>query len=760
MNYRLQFIHCDKLFPTREEAIAYAKERRDNGDLSLFAEPMVLKYGETESDAHIILGIGAKTNETGHLEDNRVCFIDIDHTESEIEELRSEIEAAIEAVTVVVSNSATVAMHKEEAGGQATISADVKLADRKAFNDRLFPNIITSTEDGLFAYVNLEYDSVYNKFVFTVNGESKEIDVIQSPYVVGGYYDVTDESIHLTKNDGSEFSVSMKELIGEWTTEGEASMTPIVLKKDEIGYDDGIHTSQHQDVLKGDIRIADDMPNNILTKVQNGRALYVNGSASNIKIWQNGHEVSLQEAFESSSLCPVSSDHGNMIYRATDGIFADSNLEYNEHENKLVFSKTNGNGEVIRKEIDLVGVDLFKNIWYDASREVLVLQYTDNKGALQTVEISIAQLITEWDVRNGETNVTLEKTRNIAGQDILTANVNLATKTDFDDQILEERNHRLVVRGTAANIKYGSSSVKAALDELTSGLGGANSELASLEGKIGSGFTDSPRDNVTYRFEQLSQAVSEIDKWDVQPGEHLGAIILEKDHDDVDDIDILRAKVVVSSNPSNMLRNYDGSLFVDGSGIQGAVDGVSALTQQVASMQDEIDRIEAGAGLTPDGNYSPNTFTNYISGATSLADATEKLDAALKGVEDTIASGIGGTRVTAITSHDGSVVISSRTESDGAIAYDITSVGSAIDHIEYDSDSEKLIIYYKKSDGTMDSVDVNLDDLIEEYEFNSQEINTDNNVKFNVVRSVSGKTMVKADVDTFDCGEYEGVDRM
>lgn len=1138
MDYRLQFIHCDKLFPTREEAIAYAKERRSNGDLTLYAEPMVLKYGETESTAHIILGIGANTNKTGYLEDNRICFIDIDHTEAEIEELHGELEAAIEALTIYVADSDTITLKKEEIDGKNTISGEVKLADKKVFGDRLLPNILTSSEDGLFTYVNLEYDEEHKKFIFTVNGDRKEIEIIQEPFVVGGYYDVTDESLHLTKNDGTEAVVALKELIGEWKTEGEASMTPVVLTKEEVAYDDGIHTSRHQDVLKGDVRIADDMPNNILEKVQNGRALYVNGSGANIKVWLNGHEVSIQEALESSSLCPVSSDYGNMIYKKQDGIFADSNLEYNEHENKLIFSKTNASGEVLRREIDLVGVEIFKDIWYDATREMLILQYRDNKGVLHNVEIPVGQLITEWDVRNGETNVTLAKTRNVAGQDLLTANANIASKTDFEDQILEERNHKLLVRGTALNIKYGDTNVKKALDNITSGMTALQNGLNDVDGKIGSGFTNDPHDNVTYKFEQLSgsldalaqessEAIGELtaktaaletglqdeilratgaenalqtkidneilrstskdneldnkldsvsaldssinvdgsdsrnpkigvaldpsdrniikltteglnseveldynedtntlafkvngdtkeiplagssmieeitydptteeivfkyrtaggqtgetrvsvsniitewdvenplsgsavelvktehaidghdklsaklivsenpsniasvvdnalfvdgsgieaanaaieaanaaieaeaaraqakegelqeaidaksvtvtstttlslskngeeisgnvkiananeniikadsatdgiyakadllynaatnvltfettnghkdiqlnagsiidgidydttgenkqlviryhttdgesaevrvnvddlfNEWIVQPGEHLGAIILEKDHED--DVDILRASVVISSMENNLLHNYDGALFVDGSGIQEAVDGVRAVTAQVASMQDEIDRIEAGAGLTQDGNYSPSSLANYINNATSLANATEKLDAALKNVEDAVIGSTGATllllnelsakTVTEITSEDGSVIVSSATAPDGTVKYDLKAIGSAIDSIVYDSTTESLVITYTKSDGTTGSTTAPLGDLIEEYEFNSQEINTDNNVKFNVTRVVDGKTIVKADVDTFDSGEYEGVDR-
>ena len=186
-------------------------------------------------------------------------------------------------------------------------------------------------------------------------------------------------------------------------------------------------------------------------------------------------------------------------------------------------------------------------------------------------------------------------------------------------------------------------------------------------------------------------------------------------------------------------------------------------------MQDEIDRIEAGAGLTQDGNYSPSSLANYINDATSLANATEKLDAALKNVENAVTGSTGGTlllldelsakTVTEITSEDGSVIVSSATASDGTVKYDLKAIGSAIDDIEYDPTTESLVFTYTKSDGTTGSTTAPLGGLIDEYEFNSQEINTDNNVKFNVTRVVDGKTIVKADVDTFDSGEYEGVDR-
>ena len=55
---RLQFVHCDTLFATREEAKAYVGGQLIEIDRpALYAEPMVLKYGD-EKNPNILLAIG------------------------------------------------------------------------------------------------------------------------------------------------------------------------------------------------------------------------------------------------------------------------------------------------------------------------------------------------------------------------------------------------------------------------------------------------------------------------------------------------------------------------------------------------------------------------------------------------------------------------------------------------------------------------------------------------------------------------------
>jgi hypothetical protein len=61
--------------------------------------------------------------------------------------------------------------------------------------------------------------------------------------------------------------------------------------------------------------------------------------------------------------------------------------------------------------------------------------------------------------------------------------------------------------------------------------------------------------------------------------------------------------------------------------------GDQALTTRADNIQAELDATQAGAGLGVDGSYTAKADANYIGQATSLKDATEKLDTALKAEE-------------------------------------------------------------------------------------------------------------------------------
>ena len=224
------------------------------------------------------------------------------------------------------------------------------------------------------------------------------------------------------------------------------------------------------------------------------------------------------------------------------------------------------------------------------------------------------------------------------------------------------------------------------------------------------------------------------------------------------------------------------------------------------SIEKFVERIVDAAGLKSDGTYLADSTDNFISGATSLANADSLLSDEIKEIEDFIgmsegASGksivekideISGKSVTdvedtatidftkeiasdgtkkikadvKISAENGNIINS---KNDGiytnvdynpvtnAIVINGTekplNAGSIVDSIEYDSATEELVIKYHTSSSSEEkSTRASLKDLIEEFDFIARD--DSHNVGFTITRNVNGKTTVQADVQNFDCGEY------
>lgn len=93
MKNRLQFRHSDQLFATREEVIKYLQNQMifEPGKQALFAEPLVFKYGEDESNPKIILAIGSYGNGENNNK-NKYFIIDTTSIENDIEEIKNNID--------------------------------------------------------------------------------------------------------------------------------------------------------------------------------------------------------------------------------------------------------------------------------------------------------------------------------------------------------------------------------------------------------------------------------------------------------------------------------------------------------------------------------------------------------------------------------------------------------------------------------------------------------------------------------------------
>lgn len=519
---RLQFVHHNELFSTREDAMNYV-----NGQLiqidrpALYAEPMVLKYGD-EAEPNIILAIGSRGNGEDMSTSNRVFFIDLANIEESIEKLKEQVDKNIEDeenirdfVSAIIascglnedgtyskdldddilksaenlkmadallssalqdeiarakaeemklilnpqeSDTISFELDKQESG--TSLTAGVKLAEKKTFDNVNWSNIIVKDENGLFANVDVKYEE--DQLVVTINGETKAYNLPKETYIESGYYDKETESIILELNNGGEVYVEMTDLIEEWGVSS-IQTSPIMLKKEHVKYDSQLHDEPlWRDVLSADVRLKDG-DNNILEKVlvsdEDGTfALYVNGVASNIKCRVGATETTVQDALDNIKH-PISTNDNNIIVERVDGLYATVALNYDKASNVLTFD----DGIHPSKSIELNSASVLEKAYYEFGELVLRFRMTDN--TTNEVRIPISEIVKDFEFNNNGRTVTLVRNQD-NGQYYMSADVNVSNDAD---NILQINNSALYVKGIASNIKYKSEvSVADELDKLNS----------------------------------------------------------------------------------------------------------------------------------------------------------------------------------------------------------------------------------------------------------------------------------------------------
>ena len=536
MKDRLQFRHHDAIFNTREDAINYitndirfSENGLSNDDVkqrfSLYGEPTVLRYknADDESNPHIILAIGSKSNqvEGAQYSDNKFCFIDIDKTEDEIEALGDKLKNAITSLEIFTRDTSTLSLSVDKNESGETLSGNVKVPATDIINGTVTNNTLKVTENGIFTYVNLDYDKDTDKLTFTVNGDTKEWNV-NNDYITGGTYSIKDESLHLGMHSGKDIKIPFEDLINEWDVEGENANSPIVLTREKVLYEDDKvvdhrHGNRWQDTLKADVRIAK-IPHNILNRTEDGKALYVEGTAGNIKFFKDGKEMTVADALVECAQKKLSTDNDNMIYERPDGFFAMSRLTYDAKENTLTFTTSNQSGGTTTENIELNSIKIIDDARYDRDTESLIFTYTTAKGEYKKLVVPVGSLIDEWVVNNDSHNVILSKKRKKYGdKDVLSADVRVSS---LDNNILVEKGDGLYVNGEAKNIKYSDdSSVKDEISAAKESIANeierakkaekeASDAISNVVATIGSGFTTDTHETVTCKVGQLEDAIN------------------------------------------------------------------------------------------------------------------------------------------------------------------------------------------------------------------------------------------------------------
>lgn len=487
---RLQFVHHgdgnEGIFKTREEAIAYVtgnsvvntafKITGDTGAdnaidwLPLYAEPMVLEYGDKENP-NVILAIGSKGDGRTPNTQNKVFFIDIEGVNERVDNAYKEIADAVKKFAFVTKNSNTLELTKTTStdGTENILSGSVKIADNIILNRKEVGNIIKENKDGLYSYVGMTYDNDKKVLKFQVNDNETDISL---PTIEDGYYDITKEALIFKYADGRELKVDMDDLIDEWTTEGESSKTPIVLIRDRHSdtgvVDNDRRSGKWKDVLKADVRIAPKEMgvDNILKTIGDGKYLYVSGQAKNISYYdKTGKKTNVQDALDSLKT-PISNDPTNLLQwkygsdNVIDGLYAGIDIEYDDKTNTITFINTSSDSKNKKQSFKLNSASFINRIYTDTVNEKVILEYYNQKGELQTADIDLSHLVDEWVVNNEAHSVELKKQTNYPGADILTADVKIYNDINDNNAIKEVGSeHGLFVDRRASNIKYNKDGV-------------------------------------------------------------------------------------------------------------------------------------------------------------------------------------------------------------------------------------------------------------------------------------------------------------
>lgn len=624
---RLQFIHCEQLFENSQAAKDYVLKQSKLDRPALYAEPLILKYGDA-TNPNIILAIGSVGDGTASL-DNSVFFIDTADIENSLkaiednegvaqedlvavktlvsniikacsldengnyqsdlndallknadslksadkilsEALQNEIKRATEAEGILAKNNTIETVETDSVRLQIIKGDDgmklkgmVKVATDYANENKLYPNSLIKTDNGLFVNIDLDYNERDAKLVFRDNGQPKEIQLPKETHIISGEYDYKSECLLLKLNrplqdgveDSDTISINLNKLIGEWTVLGKESETPIVLTKEPCQYSDELHGAEkYQDILKADVRIIDEIipeiKDNILKRSEDGRALYVKGTADNIIYWKNGNKMTVKQALDESK-CKLSQYDGNIIVEKIDGIYAKAEMSYNASTNTLSF-----NNGIDTKEFKLNNSGFIEDAYYDAATESLVIKFKLTDGSIDTVTIPLSQIFEEWDVNNVNHTVTLTKTQHqTQGKDLLSADVNIA---QIDDNILKVNSHSLYVKGTADNIKYGSNSnVAAELEKLqgSAETDGSIRNLIKAETDARIAADEGLSTKINELSDKLDEEINRADETDAQLREDLDAEIARSTETDNKLRTDLDAEIVRSTNADNQLQS-------------------------------------------------------------------------------------------------------------------------------------------------------------------------------------------------------------
>lgn len=505
--YRLQICSHPEVFKNREAAMSYINRyfMPDN----LMGEPTFYFYGDSENP-NLIMAVG--------LGDRKYTTIDLGLTNENVGEItvtlgqdNEKLEKAIATIKGVISSTG-LTFDSNKVENQVSYEPDVKdeligetetLAEAIDVISKYVQSNVKSTN--LIPENSKSIDLIYEpssdksgmvlKAAIKISAHGEDDDVEDNNNVIGLKTDGIYAAVNLNYDeDKSELTfVTSGKKNGKFVDD--ANKKVISLGKhtqyvpDNDGYNVELTVDKAHNTISANVKLSEDK-NNIL--VVQDEKLFVDGRANNVK-YKSGTVFdglkNLEESVEKLEKHVEIVENGQILegdttdtmvitttketdgYRITGGvrlganktiIHKDGGLEVDLEiscdiaQNKLIVRTGN-----VTKEVELPGVDVIDNAYYDAGTQELVLEF--NNGNI--VRVPMSGLITTYTFENSSDSpvrfTTSDRTR--SADKVVTADLKLAVQ----DNLLAVENGELVAHKSVVDTAVADEKNRAEAAEKT-----------------------------------------------------------------------------------------------------------------------------------------------------------------------------------------------------------------------------------------------------------------------------------------------------
>lgn len=315
----------------------------------------------------------------------------------------------------------------------------------------------------------------------------------------------------------------------------------------------------------------------------------------------------------------------------------------------------------------------------------------------------------------------------------------------------------------AADAAQGAAdAAQAAADNAQAAADAAQGEVDALEGVV-SGLTQTVADNKAEADKNLEDAVSGLTQ-------SIADVMAIADTA-VQSVNGKAGKEVVIDAKDAKVGEYTATEFAAVDGVEfeavSADDTINGAIKKVESnvaklVQETIDNelvvaeatnaIKVAAGLNDNLEYVKDADANYIGEAASLADADNKLDAAIKAVEDEFATFTGETAIAEVV-YEGQYIKLKNAKGEVTQGFDASAFikDGMIDSVVHDASANTITITWNTDAGKEATV-INLGDLVDVYVGDDKTVKVENNTISAITDQADGLVSWNTFVDMFTLG--------